>query len=364
MCLSTVHQGASVLKSVSQLFNDSPAELRGKITGIYLLLIAFNAGAWVWAFAAFHGQPVLLGTALLAYTFGLRHAVDADHIAAIDNVTRKLLQEKRNPLGVGFFFSLGHSTVVIVMTVVVAMTTASLSNRFSELKDIGGVISTCVSAFFLFVLAAANLVVLRGVFRTFRAVQRGEPLVEEDLDLLLGNRGFLARLFKPLFRLASRSWHMYPIGFLFGLSFDTATEIALFGISATQVSGGMSLWSVIVLPVLFTAGMSLVDTTDGILMMGAYKWAFVRPIRKIYYNMTITFVSVLVAVVIGGIETLALIADKLDMRGPFWDYVGMLSDHFGTLGYIVIGLFFVSWIVSALVYRLKRYDEIDVTVSA
>jgi nickel/cobalt transporter (NiCoT) family protein len=363
MCLSTVHIGAIVLKTVSQLFNDSPTELRGKIVGIYILLIAFNIGAWIWAFAAFHGHPVLLGTALLAYTFGLRHAVDADHIAAIDNVTRKMLQDKRNPLGVGFFFSLGHSTVVIVMTVVVALTTASLSNHFSDLKDIGGVIGTCVSAFFLFVLAAANIVVLRGVYRTFRAVQRGEPLVEEDLDLLLGNRGFLARIFKPLFKLASRSWHMYPIGFLFGLGFDTATEIALFGISASQASAGMSFWSVLVLPVLFTAGMSLIDTTDGILMMGAYRWAFVRPIRKIYYNMTITFVSVLVAVLIGGIETLALLADKLDLKGPFWDYIGMLSDHFGTLGYIVIGLFFLSWIVSALVYRLKRYDEIEVTVS-
>jgi high-affinity nickel-transport protein len=352
-----------VLKSVSQLFNDSPSALRGKIAGIYALLLAFNLGAWIWAFAAFHGQPVLLGTALLAYTFGLRHAVDADHIAAIDNVTRKLLQERRNPLGVGLFFSLGHASVVVVMSVVVALTTASLASHFAEFKSIGGVISTCVSAFFLFVLAAANFIVLRGVYRTFRAVRRGEPLVEEDLDLLLGSRGLLARMFRPLFKLVSRSWHMYPIGFLFGLGFDTATEIALFGISATQVSGGMSFWSVMVLPVLFTAGMSLVDTTDGIMMTGAYQWAFVRPIRKIYYNMTIRFVSVLVAVVIGGIEMLALIAGKLDMKGPFWDFAGTLSDHFGVLGYIVIGLFLMSWIVSALLYRIKRYDEIEVTVS-
>jgi high-affinity nickel-transport protein len=364
LSLSTVRRGANVLKSVSRLFNDSPAELRSKITGIYVLLFAFNIGAWVWAFMAFHGQPVLLGTALLAYTFGLRHAVDADHIAAIDNVTRKLLQERRNPLGVGFFFSLGHSTVVIVMSVAVAVTAASLSNHFDQMKELGSVISTLVSAFFLFLLAAANMIILVAVYRTFRAVQRGEPLVEEDLDLLLGNRGFLARLFRPLFRLASRSWHMYPIGFLFGLGFDTATEIALFGISATQVSGGMSFWSVMALPVLFTAGMSLVDTTDGIMMMGAYKWAFVRPIRKIYYNMTITFVSVLVAVVIGGIETLALAADKLALKGPLWDFIGMLSDHFGMLGYMVIGLFLLSWIVSALIYRLKRYDEIDVKLSA
>lgn len=353
-----------MLRSIPRLFNESPTRLRGKIAGIYLLLFAFNVGAWVWAFIAFHGQPVLLGTALLAYTFGLRHAVDADHIAAIDNVTRKLIQERRNPLGVGFFFSLGHSTVVIVMSVAVALTTASLSNHFSALKNISDVVGTCVSAFFLFALAAVNLIVLGGVYRTFRTVQRGEPLVEEDLDLLLSQRGLLARLFRPLFRIASRGWHMYPIGFLFGLGFDTATEIALFGISAAQVSGGMSFWSVMALPVLFTAGMSLVDTTDGIMMTGAYRWAFVRPIRKIYYNMTITFVSVLVAVVIGGIETLALVADRLDLKGPFWDFVGTLSDNFGTLGYLVIGLFVVCWIVSALVYRIKRYDDIDVNLSA
>jgi high-affinity nickel-transport protein len=353
-----------VLKSISRLFNDSPAELRRKIAGIYLLLIAFNAGAWAWAFAAFHGQPVLLGTALVAYTFGLRHAVDADHIAAIDNVTRKLLQERRSPLGAGLFFSLGHSTVVIVMTIAVALAAASLTTHFAEMKALGGIIGTSVSAFFLLLLAFANLLIFVSVYRTFRAVQRGEPIEQQDLDLLLASRGFLARIFRPLFRLVSRSWHLYLIGLLFGLGFDTATEVALFGISASQATGGMSFWSVMVLPILFTAGMSLVDTTDGIMMMGAYKWAFVRPIRKLYYNMTITFVSALVAVVIGGIEALALIANKLSLTGPFWDVANLAAEHFGLLGYLVIGLFLASWIVSALVYRVKRYDEIDVKLSA
>ena len=352
-----------MLKPVSRLFNDTSTELRSKVVGIYVLLTAFNVGAWVWAFVAFRGQPVLLGTALLAYTFGLRHAVDADHIAAIDNVTRKLLHEGRSPLGVGLFFSLGHSTIVIAMTVAVALTTASLTTHFEEMKALGGVISTCVSAFFLLVLAAANMLIFVSVLRTFRAVQRGEPLLEEDLDLLLGNRGFLARIFRPLFRLASRSWHLYPIGFLFGLGFDTATEVALFGISATQASGGMSFWSIIALPLLFTAGMSLVDTTDGILMMSAYRWAFVRPIRKIYYNMTITLVSVLVALVIGGVEALALAADKLALKGAFWEAVGAIAEHFGLLGYGVIGVFLLSWIVSIVIYRVKRYDEIDVKLS-
>ncbi|KGS91202.1 HoxN/HupN/NixA family nickel/cobalt transporter [Burkholderia pseudomallei] len=353
-----------MLESFLRLFNDSPAELRSKIVGIYAMLIAFNVGAWAWAFAAFHGQPVLLGTALLAYTFGLRHAVDADHIAAIDNVTRKLMHEKKNPLGAGLFFSLGHSSVVILMTVAVALTAATLAERFEGMKAWGGAIGTSVSAFFLLVLAFANLLILISVYRTFRAVRRGEPLVEQDLDILLNQRGFFARIFRPLFAIVSRSWHLYPIGFLFGLGFDTATEIALFGISATQAHGGLSFWSVMALPVLFTAGMTLVDTTDGIMMMGAYRWAFVRPIRKIYYNMTITFVSVLVAIVIGGIEALALIGGKLALEGGVWDFAAMAAEHFGVLGYFVIGLFAASWIVSALIYRIRRYDDIDVTLSA
>lgn len=352
-----------MLKPVWELFNDSPTRLRSKVVGIYALLLAFNVGAWVWAFVAFRGQPVLLGTALLAYTFGLRHAVDADHIAAIDNVTRKLLQERRNPLGAGLFFSLGHSTVVVVMSVAVAFAAATLTARFSELKAIGSVISTSVSALVLLVLAAANMTILISVWRTFRAARRGEPIVEESLDLLLGSRGILARIFRPLFRLASRSWHLYPIGLLFGFGFDTATEIALFGISATQASEGLSLWSLLAFPLLFTAGMSLVDTTDGILMTGAYRWAFVRPIRKIYYNMTITFVSVVVALVIGGIEALAMAASELGLKGVFWDAMGNLADHFGLVGYFVIGIFVLSWAVSALIYRFMRYDDIDVKLS-
>ncbi|MEA3089245.1 MAG: nickel/cobalt transporter (NiCoT) family protein [Caballeronia sp.] len=349
-----------MLKQMSQLFNDRPTGLRHKIAGIYALLLVFNAVAWTWALTAFHGQPALLGTALLAYTFGLRHAVDADHIAAIDNVTRKLLQIDRSPLGAGLFFSLGHSTVVVALTVGVAFAATVLTTHFDDLRGFGGLIGTSVSALFLFVLAIANLVVLASVIRTFRAVRRGEPLVETDLDLLLNNRGVLSRLLRPLLRLVSRSWHLYPVGFLFGLGFDTATEVALFGISAAQASHGLSFWSVLVLPTLFTAGMSLVDTTDGILMLGAYRWAFVRPMRKLYYNITITFVSVVVAVLIGGIEVLGLLQDNFGLKGPFWDSIGSLNEHFGLLGYIVIGIFIVSWIVSIAIYKLRRYDDITV----
>jgi len=172
----------------------------------------------------------------------------------------------------------------------------------------------------------------------------------------------LNRLFRPLFRMVGRSWHMLAIGFLFGLGFDTATEVALFGISAAQASQGLSLGTVLVFPALFTAGMSLVDTTDSILMLGAYGWAFMKPIRKLFYNMSITLVSVLVAVVIGGIETLGLIADQLNLQGPFWDSVGALNDNFGMLGYIIIGFFVASWLISAIIYRVRKYDEIEVRV--
>jgi len=352
--------GLMMLKNMSQLFNDRPTSLRHKITGIYAFLLELNVVAWAWALTAFHGQPALLGTALLAYTFGLRHAVDADHIAAIDNVTRKLLHIGRSPLTAGLFFSLGHSTVVVALTVAVAFAATALTTHFDALRGIGGLIGTSISAMFLFVLAFANLVVLASVIRTFRAVRRGEPLVETDLDLLLNNRGFLSRLLRPLFKLVSRSWHLYPVGFLFGLGFDTATEVALFGISAAQASHGVSFWSVLVLPILFTAGMSLVDTTDGILMLGAYRWAFVRPMRKLYYNITITFVSVVVAVLIGGIEVLGLLQDRLGLKGVFWDAIGSLNEHFGLLGYVVIGVFIVSWIVSIAIYKLRRYDDINV----
>jgi len=346
----------------SHLFDDGPQALRGKIIGIFSLLLAANIGVWVWALTALHARPALLGTALLAYTFGLRHAVDADHIAAIDNTTRKLMQTGKRPVAVGFFFSLGHSTIVIGLSIAVAFAAVTLKARFEDMKDIGGVIGTSVSASFLLVLAIVNVLILISVVKTFRRVQRGERLVEEDLDMLLNKRGFLSRIFRPLFRLVSRSWHMYPIGFLFGLGFDTATEVALFGISAAQAADGMSLGTILIFPALFTAGMCLVDTADGVLMLGAYGWAFMKPVRKLYYNITITFVSVIVAVLIGGIEALALIADKLELKGGFWDLVGAASDNFGLLGYAVIGLFVLSWLVSVVVYTMKGYDDMPVNL--
>jgi high-affinity nickel-transport protein len=307
-------------------------------------------------------RPLLLGTALLAYTFGLRHAVDADHIAAIDNVTRKLMQQGQRPVGVGLFFSLGHSAIVVLMSIGVAFAASALTSRFDSMKEVGGVISTIASASFLFAIAFINILVLISVYRTFQAVKRGEPFAEEDFDILLNKRGFLSRIFRPLFKLVTKSWHMFAIGFLFGLGFDTATEVALFGISSAQAANGMSLATIMVFPLLFTAGMTLIDTTDGVLMLGAYGWAFMRPIRKLYYNMTITAVSVVVAVLIGGLETLNLIGDQLGLTdgGGFWGAIGAINDNFGVLGYVIIGIFVLSWVGSVVFYNLKGYDELEV----
>jgi len=344
----------------ADVFSDGATDMRGKLFGIYAILVIANLLAWAWAFIAFRPHPVLLGTAFLAYTFGLRHAVDADHIAAIDNVTRKLMQSGKRPVSVGFFFALGHSTIVVLASLGVAATTAMLQYRFAGLRDVGGLIGTGISALFLFAVALANIVILGGVYRTFQRVRHGGSYVEEDFDQLLAQRGLLARLYRPVFRFVTRSWHMYPLGILFGLGFETATEIAILDISAAEVSRGLSAWSVMVFPALFTAGMSLVDTTDGVLMLGAYGWAFARPIRKLYYNLTITSVSVLVALIVGGIEVLGLIGGQLGLGGPFWGFVGALNDNFGTLGYLIIAIFALSWIVSAVIYRIRRYDAIEV----
>ena len=343
------------------LLNDESDNTRTKVIAIYSFLLAFNLAAWGWALVAFHHYPVLLGTAFLAYSFGLRHAVDADHIAAIDNVTRKLMQEGKRPVAVGLMFSLGHSTIVVVGSIAIAGTAFALHHRLDAAREIGGVIGTLVSTLFLFGIAIVNLVVLRSIYRAFVRVRQGKPYVEEDFDMLLGSRGFLARIFRPVFDMIRSSWHMYPLGVLFGLGFDTATEIGLLGISATEASKGLSLGAILVFPALFAAGMSLVDTTDNILMLQAYGWAFVKPIRKLYYNITITAVSVVVAFAVGGIEALGLLAGQFHLEGMPWGLVNRLNNNFGLLGYAIIGLFVLSWIVSLAVYKWRRFDHLELS---
>jgi nickel/cobalt transporter (NiCoT) family protein len=344
-------------------FDDQPTDVRTKAATTYALLIAANVGVWMWAWVAFSDRPVLMSTAVLAYMFGLRHAFDADHIAAIDNVVRKLMQEGKKPFAVGFFFSLGHSTIVVLASIALAATAAAMQGRMEEFHSIGGVIGTSVSAAFLLIIGLANLFLLRGIWAAFQRARRGERIVDEDLDALLAGRGFLARIFRRLFNVVSRSWHMYPIGFLFGLGFDTATEIGLLGISATQAAAGMPIWTILVFPALFTAGMSLMDTTDSTLMTRAYGWAFVNPIRKLWYNLTITGASVAVAIFIGGVEALGLIADKLNLEGGFWAFIGGLNDNLTNFGFAVVGIFLMSWVISTLVYRAKGYDSLPAEAS-
>jgi high-affinity nickel-transport protein len=340
-------------------FADKPGNTRTRVVALYTFLLLFNLVAWVWASLAFRGFPVLLGTAFLAYSFGLRHAVDADHIAAIDNVTRNFMQINKRPVAVGFLFSLGHSTVVVVGSVMIALAAFSLQLRMAAAREIGGIVGTCVSSLFLLGIGVVNLVVLLSIYQAFVRVRRGEPYVAEDFDLLLAGRGLLSRFFRPVFGLIRSSWHMYPLGILFGLGFDTATEIGLLGISAGEASRGLSLWSILVFPTLFAAGMSLVDTTDNILMLGAYGWAFVKPVRKLYYNMTITLVSVVVAFAVGGLEALGLFGRQLHLTGAFWDVVSRMNDHFGLLGYCIVALFVVSWLISIAIYKWHDFDSLE-----
>jgi high-affinity nickel-transport protein len=339
------------------------AGVRERVCVIYALLVALNVMAWILAFVAFSSRPILLGTALLAYTFGLRHAVDADHISAIDNVTRKLMQERKQPVAVGLFFSLGHSTVVVALSIAIAIAAVVVRHTLPALQSLGGLIGTSISATFLLAIATINALVLAGIFRAFRAASRGEAYCDRGVDEMLDQRGLIGRFFRPLLKMVTSSRSMYPIGVLFGLGFDTATEVGLLGIAAVEASKGLPVFDILIFPLLFTAGMSLLDTTDGILMLGAYGWAFIKPMRKLYYNMVVTLVSVLVAAIVGGIEATGIIAGQLKLTGGAWNAILALSNNFGTLGCIIVGVFVASWAVSATIYKLRRYDDLEPTAA-
>jgi high-affinity nickel-transport protein len=319
-------------------------------------LILANVAAWLWAFAAFADRPAVMGTALLAWVFGLRHAVDADHIAAIDNVVRKLMHDGGTPRTAGLYFSLGHSTVVVAGTVLLALAAIRLNDGDSLVRSIGSLIGTSVSAGFLLLIAAVNLVILAGLWRAFCAVRDRGAHEHVDVDALLSGRGLLARLLGPMFRMVSKDWHLYPLGLLFGLGFDTATEIGLLSLSAAEAARGMPVYDVLVFPALFTAAMALVDTADSTLMVSAYRWAFTDPLRKLWYNITITGASVIVAAFIGGIEALGLLGQRLGLAGGLWDVVARLNDSLADFGFIVVGLFVLAWLGSLVIYHLKFSD--------
>jgi high-affinity nickel-transport protein len=350
--------GTTILpRAVSSILGGNTQSVRGRIIAVYILLGVANLILWGLTFIMSSQYPVLLATGLLAFTLGLRHGVDADHIAAIDNVTRKLMQEGKRPVGVGLFFSLGHSTVVFVVCLLLALTASLVTQNVPGLADLGGLIGTSVSALFLYIIGFINLLVLVDIYRMFRRVVRGGTYNEATLEQFLAQRGLMNRFFGPLVRAIDASWKMYPLGLLFGLGFDTATQVGILGISATTSGNGMPFLLVLLLPLLFAAGMSLVDTTDSILMLGAYGWAFVRPMRKLYYNMNITFISVLVALAIGTVELLSIIADRFGLTGGFWDWVAELD--FENIGYLIIGIFLVSWLGSTVIYKLNRYDDLE-----
>lgn len=328
----------------------APASRSGPAT-LLVVTAAANLVGWASAWAAFGNRPALLGLALLAWVFGLRHGVDADHIAAIDNAVRRLLQDGRSATGVGFYFSLGHSTVVVLASAAIATAAGNLPRDWNRLRDVGEVLGTAVSATFLLLIAFANLSVLLGIWRRFRATFCDDVLNDPPLETLLNGGGLLARLLAPVLRAVRRSWHMYLVGVLFGLGFDTATEVGVLAIAATQSAAGLPPVYILVFPTLFTAGMSFIDTADGVLMQGAYAWAFIDPLRRLWYNLTITAVSVVVAVVIGLVEALALIGGTLGLRGGIWPTITAMNDSMGRMGALVVGLFVLVWGGFVVAYR-------------
>jgi nickel/cobalt transporter (NiCoT) family protein len=332
----------------------TPAEWR-RLGWFGAAVLALHLAGWgLFVYYSQH-DPALAGLGTLAYTFGLRHAFDADHIAAIDNTTRKFLADGKRSLGVGFFFSLGHSTIVFALVGGLAVAAGTIGAAIPAFQSYGGTIGASVSGVFLLTIGLLNLVVLLDIVRIFREMKSGR-YDEARLEARLLDRGFMNRFF--IGRVANRvreSWHMYPLGLLFGLGFDTATEVGLLALAAGVATHHVSFLAVISLPILFAAGMCLMDTIDGAFMSQAYGWAFANPIRRIYYNITVTALSVAAALAIGGIEVLQVMSDKLSLRGGFWDWLNALD--FGSLGYAIVGLFFVTWAASVVIWKRRRIEE-------
>jgi high-affinity nickel-transport protein len=338
----------------------SPAEWRrvGAMTAAVVGLHLLGWGVFVFVIVPAHYKALGLGVAVTAYTLGMRHAFDADHISAIDNTTRKLMSEGQRPLSVGFFFSLGHSSVVVGLGIAVTAAARSVfhavNNPKSGLEQGGGLIGTAVSGTFLYLIAAINIVILVGIVKVFMEMRRG-LYDEEQLEAQLNARGFMFRFFGRLMRSIRAPWQMYPVGILFGLGFDTATEIALLAATAGAATSHLPWYSVLCLPILFTAGMTLLDTIDGSFMNFAYGWAFSRPVRKVYYNIVITGLSVFVAFFIGTVEILGLIASQANLSGGFWDWAS--GFNINKAGFIIAGGFVAVWVVAVTVWRLGRVEH-------
>jgi high-affinity nickel-transport protein len=326
-----------------------------RLSGFGGAVAALHIAGWG-LFIYYSGRyPALAGLGVLAYTFGLRHAFDADHIAAIDNTTRKFLQQGKRPLGVGFFFSLGHSTIVFSLAAGLAIAARTVRAQIPSFQNWGTYVGASVSGTFLWIIGILNLLVLLDIVRIYHELERGS-YDEELLEARLQDRGFMNRFFLGrFFRLISKSWQMYPLGLLFGLGFDTATEVGLLALAAGVASHAVPFVAVLSLPILFAAGMSLMDTADGAFMSQAYGWAFSNPIRKVYYNITVTSLSVAVALAVGSVELLQVFATRFGLDSGFWSWLNALD--FENLGYGIVGLFLITWIGSVVIWKARRIDE-------
>jgi high-affinity nickel-transport protein len=341
-----------MVKEVSAMFRkvwDCRSSWGGYFIVILLLhiigifgLITSRADAYFW------------GLGLLAYTLGLRHAFDIDHIAAIDNTVRKLVQQKRNPLGVGFYFALGHSTMVLIMVLAVTFSVQWIQNEMPQFEAVGGIIGSVVLSGFLITIGIINLIILLNLFEVYRKTRSGN-YQNEQVEALLENRGLFTRYLRPFFRFISRSWHVYPLGFLFGLGFDTATEVGLLALSAGAAQNEVSMLGILSLPLLFAAGMSLMDTADGMFMTTAYRWAFSAPIRKLYYNMTVTAISVIAALLVGVVELMKVVSENLHVQTGFLQWIQKLD--FSDFGYVLVVLFVVAWSVSVMLWRNMKVKK-------
>ncbi|WP_181387161.1 HoxN/HupN/NixA family nickel/cobalt transporter [Streptomyces sp. Act143] len=336
-----------------------------RVGGMAAFILALHVIGWFTLVALVAPQHHSVGTksfgvgiGVTAYTLGMRHAFDADHIAAIDNTTRKLMGEGKRPLSVGFWFSLGHSSVVFGLTFLLSLGVKALAGPVrddgSSLHDVTGLIGTTVSGTFLYVIAGINLVILAGIWKVFRRMRTGS-FDEAALEEHLNNRGFMNRLLGRVTGAITKPWQMYPLGLLFGLGFDTATEVALLVLAGSGAASGLPWYAILCLPVLFAAGMSLLDTIDGTFMNFAYGWAFSQPVRKVYYNLTVTGLSVAVALLIGTVELLGLLGEKLGLHGPFWTWIAGLD--LNTLGFAVVGLFVLTWVVALVIWKAGRIEE-------
>jgi nickel/cobalt transporter (NiCoT) family protein len=344
----------------------NPAEWRQVkwMMGSIILLHVVGFGVFIAFVVPGHYKGLGIGVSVLAYTLGLRHAFDADHISAIDNTTRKLMNDRRGvegakkPLSVGYFFSLGHSTIVIAIGIGIVIAEkvvyGAVSNSRSGLEQFGGVFGTIVSASFLFLIALLNIVILTGIIKVFRAMKQG-TFNEEELERQLQNRGLMYRFFGKWMRSITKEWQMYPVGVVFGMGFDTATEVALLATTALLATQSLPWYSIMCLPILFTAGMTLLDTLDGCFMNVAYGWAFFNPVRKVYYNLAITGLSVVICFFIGAVEVLGLLPTELHLHGRFWS--DMAGFNINTAGFIIVGMFILTWVGALAVWRIGNVEE-------